>query len=67
MPMQRIKTLEEKHGNLHKVIPPLVNECGQIEAGRQLGVAASTLSKWLKRNGYKSKMQYFHERKAVNS
>ena len=61
MPSQRMKNLEKKYGNLHPIIPKLVNQSGQNEAGKQLGVSASTLSKWLKQNGYVLKRQYVRE------
>lgn len=47
-----IKELEAAHGNLHEVIPPLVNKGGQKLAADILGTTQSTVSKWLKDNGY---------------
>lgn len=47
-----LRELEEKHGDLHKVIPPLVNERGQLGAALVLGTTQNTISRWLKDNGY---------------
>ncbi len=49
----KLRRLEERYGNLHSIIPALVNKVGQAEAGRQLGLSASTISNWLKAHGYK--------------
>lgn len=50
----RIRELEEKHGDLSQVIPRLVNQVGSVkEAAKRLGVSDSTLSVWLKKNGYR--------------
>lgn len=54
----RLTELEDQYGNLHKVIPPLVNEVGQAETARRLGVSQATISVWLKANGYESKTVY---------
>lgn len=47
-----LRELEQKHGDLHKVIPPLVNDHSQAEAARILGVTQATVSLWLRKNGY---------------
>lgn len=54
----RVRELEAEHGDLHKVIPPLVNKNGQGEAARELGVSQFTISKWLKDNGYERRTVY---------
>jgi hypothetical protein len=46
------KELTEKHGDLHKVIPVLVNQHGQHGASQQLGVTQSFISYWLRKNDY---------------
>ncbi len=58
MPYQLVKRLEQKRGNLRAVIPVLVTQYGQVEAGRQLGLSAATISKWLKAHGYKKRVDY---------
>jgi hypothetical protein len=59
-----MKDIEVKEGDLHKVILPLVNEHGQIETGRKLGVSAATINKWLKRHGYTAKVIYIKRESA---
>jgi transposase-like protein len=65
MPLLRIKHLETSLGDLHQVIPELVNQYGQHEAGRKLGISSATVNRWLKANGYKPKrmrlMKYIRE------
>lgn len=61
MANRRIRQLEQEEGDLHKLIPPLVNEYGQPETARRLGVSQSTISQWLMRNGYVLKRQYVRE------
>lgn len=39
-------------GDPHDAIPELVNEFGQLEAARILGLSQATISRWLKKNGY---------------
>jgi hypothetical protein len=47
-----LRDLEAKHGDLHKVIPQLVNRYGQLETALRLGTTQATISGWLKSNGY---------------
>lgn len=47
-----LRELEEKHGDLHKVIPALVNAHGQGGAACILGTTQATISRWLHENGY---------------
>jgi len=54
----KLLELEKAHGDLNAVIPPLVNQHGQAEAGRRLGVSGATISNWLKFNGYTMVIQY---------
>lgn len=54
----RVTELEQQFGDLHKIIPPLVNEVGQAETARRLGVSQATISVWLKANHYESKTVY---------
>lgn len=58
MPFQLVKKLEQKRGNLRAVIPVLVSQYGQVEAGRRLGLSAATISKWLKAHGYHKRVDY---------
>lgn len=39
-------------GDPHDEIPEMVNEHGQLEAARILGLSQATISRWLKKNGY---------------
>ena len=48
-----VRDLERKYGDLHKVIPALVNEHGQDGAARRLGMNPSTLTSRLKALGIK--------------
>lgn len=57
----RIKELEQQYGDLHTVIPPRVNEKGQAETGRELGISSATISTWLKKHGYKPRIVYVKE------
>lgn len=57
----KLRDLEERHGDLHTVIPALVNQHGQYEAGRLLGVSGATISNWLRDNGYTLKTEYVRE------
>lgn len=54
----KLRDLESQYGDLHKVIPKLVNQGGQQFAAFQLGVSISTVSTWLKDNGYIQKVEY---------
>jgi hypothetical protein len=44
--------LEKQYGDLHQIIPALVNDVGQVEAATRLGVKQNWLSRWLATNGY---------------
>lgn len=48
----RLREVEKLVGDLHGVIPVLVNQHGQAEAARRLGVSQGTISRWLRVNGY---------------
>ena len=48
----RLKEVEKKRGDLHSLIPPLVNERGQEGAAQELGVSQSAISTWLKKQNY---------------
>lgn len=56
------KTVERllvmQHGNLHEVIPRLVQELGQVGASEKLGVTQNWVSRWLKANGYAMQIVY---------
>jgi hypothetical protein len=54
----KLRELEQKHGDLHKVIPHLVNEHDQRKAAEILGVSTATISTWLKNNGYLPHIEY---------
>lgn len=51
-----LKDLKAKHGELDKVIPVLVNAGGQNHAANELQTTQSTISRWLKINGYKQRV-----------
>lgn len=57
----RLRDIERERGDLHQIIPHLVNEQGQHATARQLGVSVSTINNWLMRNGYILKRQYIRE------
>jgi len=48
----RLREVEKRLGDLHGVIPGLVNQHGQAETARKLGVSQGTVSRWLRVNGY---------------
>lgn len=54
----KLGKVEQQFGNLHDVIPKLVNEKGQHGAGQELGVSGSTINKWLRDNGYRQVVRY---------
>jgi len=55
----RLKEIEKEQGPLETVIPPLVNRLGtQKAAADSLGVSQSSISLWLKINGYRPIIQY---------
>ena len=54
----KVKNLQTSMGNLHEVIPPLVESLGQKGAGKKLGVSESTINQWLKEHGYKRVTRY---------
>lgn len=49
----RLKELEAAHGNLDAVIPELVNRGGQKLAAATLKTTQATISRWLRRAGYR--------------
>lgn len=53
-----LRDLEKEYGDLKQIIPPLVNEGGQKYAAFQLNTAQSTISKWLKNNGYRQEIKW---------
>lgn len=58
MARNRLKELESKYGSLEEIIPRLVNEGGQKMAASVLNVSQSTVSVWLKENGYRPVIIY---------
>jgi hypothetical protein len=54
----KLKLLQKEYGDLHEVIPPLVNLYGQSEAARRLGLSIGTVSTWLSINGYRQVVRY---------
>lgn len=52
------KLLEQQHGDLEAVIPPLVSKIGQADAAVTLGVRQSWISRWLSNNGYVAVTKY---------
>lgn len=53
--------LEQEHGDLHNLIPPLVSEVGQEETARILDVKQAWVSRWLRTNGYVRVTRYERE------
>lgn len=51
----KLLDIERERGDLHQVIPALVNQNNGLQtvAARILGVSAVTISLWLKKNGYR--------------
>lgn len=64
MPMYRVREIQKKYGDLHNVIPKLVNAKGQSAAGKELGLSSATINLWLKNHGYKKVIQYVRESEA---
>jgi transposase-like protein len=67
MPTFKVRSIEDIQGELHHVIPPLVNKYGQWEAGRRLGISGTTINRWLKDNGYRRRVTYIQEEKGEAS
>lgn len=63
MPAMKIRELETLHGDLHRIVPDLVNAYGQWEAGRRLGVSGTTVCRWLHQNGYRRRTLYVRDEK----
>lgn len=55
--MKGLKRVTEQ-GDPGERIPVLVNLVGQVQAARVMGIAPSTINKWLKDNGYKRVVRY---------
>lgn len=52
--MNKLAKLEAKSGKpLAEIIPPMANSHGVVGAADQLKLSPSTISKWLKDNGYR--------------
>lgn len=49
----KLREVARLEGDLHAVIPNLVNQGGQALAAQVLKVSQATISNWLKSNGYK--------------
>lgn len=49
----KLREAERLEGDLHRVIPKLVNQGGQALAAQVLKVSQATISTWLKQNGYR--------------
>lgn len=58
MAIKRMQQIEKAHGALEEIIPRLVNQGGQKMAAEILNVSQSTISVWLKDNGYKAFIVY---------
>lgn len=57
----KLQALERERGNLHDLIPALVNERGQAGAAAALGVSGATISTWLRDNGYRQSVRYVQQ------
>lgn len=58
----KLVQVERERGDLHKVIPPLVNAGGQKAAAAALNVTQATISGWLRKNGYQQIVKWERER-----
>ncbi len=58
MKQYRVSQLENEHGDLHQVIPQLVNTYGCVHTAVKLGASPATINRWLKKNGYALKKQW---------
>lgn len=67
MPSIKVRELEHEHGDLDRVIPALVNECGQLGAALRLGVSTATISRWLNRNGYERRVVWVRNQKKAEA
>jgi len=54
----QLREIERMGGDLHKIIPLLVNQGGQKGAADTLCVTQATISRWLKMNGYRKVQRY---------
>jgi hypothetical protein len=54
----KLKEVEKLHGNLHEIIPQLVNIGGQSHAASVLGTSQATIARWLSMNGYAQVIRY---------
>ncbi|MFZ4814782.1 MAG: hypothetical protein ACOYL5_09610 [Phototrophicaceae bacterium] len=62
----KLKKLEETHGDLHLYIPSLVNQLGsQRAAAASLGISEATLSTYLTNLGYRSVTVYIQDGQKV--
>ena len=52
------RLLTAQHGNLHQVIPDMVQKMGQVGASQKLGVTQNWVSRWLRDNGYEPRIVY---------
>lgn len=59
----KLLEIERERGDLHQVIPALVNQNDgmQNKAARILGVSSVTISLWLKKNGYRPVVRWERE------
>lgn len=61
----KLRELERKHGDLHKVIPPLVNTQNQQGAAQVLETTQATISNWLTANHYQPTTTWLPKEQAV--
>jgi len=59
----KLLEIERSQGDLHQVIPPLINDNNGLQsaAARSLGVTQSTISNWLRKNGYRPIVRWERE------
>lgn len=62
----KLQALERARGDLHQVIPPLVNSVGQVEAAKELNISQNTISRWLRDNGYTMQVSYVRKQEQVS-
>lgn len=61
MSRKSFSQLQAQYGDLHQVIPHMVNELGQLKASQKLGTSVATINRWLKENHYNLSRIYVKE------
>lgn len=64
-PKRGIARIVQLYGDPHQIIPPLVNEMGQVKAAERLGVSPFTVNRWLRMEGYRMQHKIIYTREAL--